>query len=163
MHLRREAAFTLVEIAISLGILAFCLVSIIGLLPTGLSSVRDAECQAAAARLLGQLSNALHGSALSATEYRLPPVGGIPEQKWKVGDPSFNASGVLNAFGFAETAADTALFAWRVEITPPTDTRPDSFGRAIVRIAWPQRAVWSGTSWNNASGQTSALILFRGQ
>jgi type II secretory pathway pseudopilin PulG len=38
---RRKAAFTMVEIAIALGVIAFALVAIIGILPTGLQTQRD--------------------------------------------------------------------------------------------------------------------------
>jgi type II secretory pathway pseudopilin PulG len=38
---RREAAFTMVEIAIALGIIAFALIAIIGVLPAGLQANRD--------------------------------------------------------------------------------------------------------------------------
>ena len=38
---RRQAAFTMVEIAISIGVIAFALVAIIGILPTGLQTQRD--------------------------------------------------------------------------------------------------------------------------
>jgi type II secretory pathway pseudopilin PulG len=37
----KEAAFTMVEIAISIGVIAFALVAIIGILPTGLQTHRD--------------------------------------------------------------------------------------------------------------------------
>ena len=39
--LRREAGFTMVEIAISLGVIAFAIIAIIGILPTGLQGQRD--------------------------------------------------------------------------------------------------------------------------
>src|SRR5688500_125058 len=38
---RREGAFTMVEIAIALAVIAFALVAIIGILPTGLQAQRD--------------------------------------------------------------------------------------------------------------------------
>ena len=39
--LHREAGFTMVEIAISLGVIAFAIIAIIGILPTGLQGQRD--------------------------------------------------------------------------------------------------------------------------
>ena len=39
--LRHEAGFTMVEIAISLGVIAFAIIAIIGILPTGLQGQRD--------------------------------------------------------------------------------------------------------------------------
>src|SRR6188768_670419 len=38
---RREAAFTMVEIAIALGVIAFALVAIVGVLPIGLQTQKD--------------------------------------------------------------------------------------------------------------------------
>ena len=39
--LRPEAGFTMIEIAISLGVIAFAIIAIIGILPTGLQGQRD--------------------------------------------------------------------------------------------------------------------------
>jgi len=40
-HAQREAGFTMAEIAIALGVIAFALIAIIGILPTGLQTQRD--------------------------------------------------------------------------------------------------------------------------
>ena len=53
---RQPAAFSLVEVTLALGIMAFCMVAIFGLLPTGLNTSRDAIAQTAAANIAGALA-----------------------------------------------------------------------------------------------------------
>ena len=66
--LRRPAAFSLVEITLALGVMAFCLVAIFGLLPVGLNSDRAAVEQTAAAGVAAALAADLRQTpAASAT------------------------------------------------------------------------------------------------
>jgi len=53
---RPNAAFSLVEVTLALGIMAFCLVAIFGLLPTGLNTSRDAIAQTAAANIAAAIA-----------------------------------------------------------------------------------------------------------
>ena len=53
---RRTAAFSLVEITLALGVMAFCLVAIFGLLPVGFNSDRAAVEQTAAAGVAAALA-----------------------------------------------------------------------------------------------------------
>jgi len=48
----KQTAFTLVEVAISLGIFAFAIVSILGVLPSGLGLMREAVDGATSSRIL---------------------------------------------------------------------------------------------------------------
>jgi type II secretory pathway pseudopilin PulG len=51
-RLRRVHAFSLVEVAIALGIAAFCLLAVFGLMPIGVQTNRNATSQTAAANIL---------------------------------------------------------------------------------------------------------------
>jgi uncharacterized protein (TIGR02598 family) len=53
---RRVAAFTLSEVALSIGILAFALTPILGLLPTGLRLFRDATQTAVQAQIVQRIT-----------------------------------------------------------------------------------------------------------
>ena len=50
---RRVHAFSLVEVAIALGIAAFCLLAVFGLMPIGVQTNRNATSQSAAANIIG--------------------------------------------------------------------------------------------------------------
>jgi uncharacterized protein (TIGR02598 family) len=56
-HNRRQDAFSLVEVVMALGITAFCLVALLGLMPVGLKTVRDARGDALRAEVLKAMGN----------------------------------------------------------------------------------------------------------
>jgi uncharacterized protein (TIGR02598 family) len=56
-HNRRQAAFSLVEVVMALGIAAFCLVALLGLMPVGLKTVRDARGDSLRAEILKSMGN----------------------------------------------------------------------------------------------------------
>lgn len=55
MKTRNASAFTLVEVTLSIGIAAFCWLAILGLLPAGVSSHKNAVEQTAATNVLASL------------------------------------------------------------------------------------------------------------
>ncbi len=63
----QSAAFSLVEVTLALGIMAFCLVTMFGLLPTGLNTGRDAVEQTAAAGIAGALAADLRQTPAATT------------------------------------------------------------------------------------------------
>src|SRR5437588_2264277 len=52
-------AFSLIEVVVALGVIAFCLTAVIGLLPTGLRTQQDAQEQAKGASALNMVSVAV--------------------------------------------------------------------------------------------------------
>jgi uncharacterized protein (TIGR02598 family) len=54
-HLRFTAGFSLVEVTLALGIAAFCLITIFGLLPVGIQTNQNAISQTAAASILSSV------------------------------------------------------------------------------------------------------------
>jgi uncharacterized protein (TIGR02598 family) len=64
---RESAGFSLVEVTLALGIMAFCLVAVFGLLPTGLNTSRDAIAQTAAANIAGAISADLRQAPAATT------------------------------------------------------------------------------------------------
>ena len=86
----RAAAFSLVEISLALGIAAFCLISIFGLLPVGISSNKTAVDQSAANVILSSVISDLRatprtyprGQATTSPQFSIAipanPVGASP-------------------------------------------------------------------------------------
>jgi len=66
-----RAAFTLIEVAISLGIFSFAFIAILGVIPSGLRSMRDSIDATAGARILQGVEAGLRGkgAATNATIY----------------------------------------------------------------------------------------------
>lgn len=62
IHLRKgrihAAGFSMVEIALAVGIMGFCLVAVLGLLPTGMNTQRSAQEEARAASALEMVASA---------------------------------------------------------------------------------------------------------
>jgi len=59
-----RAAFSLIEVTLALGIAAFCLLTVFGLLPIGLSSTQNAAEQTAVSGIVTAISADLHGTPI---------------------------------------------------------------------------------------------------
>lgn len=72
------SAFSLIEVTISIGIVAFALIAVVGLLPVGLSSQKQANEQATGVQALARISEALQGVHLKdGSNMFLPPVSDL--------------------------------------------------------------------------------------
>jgi hypothetical protein len=135
---RRDAAFSLVEVTIALGIASFCLLVVFGLLPIGMTTNRDSIEQSTAASLSSSIVADLRGtpnSGAASTSPRygvsFPAVGGSPQ----------NTSIFLNADGSTNSltgAGSPPFFRATVTIGAPAAGRVASTGR--VWITWPALA-----------------------
>ena len=154
-----RSAFSLVEVVIALGILAFCLVPLIGLLPAGFQTFRDANDEAAAANIFKELSLAIrnatspHGSGDFAASGRFAAIEWSEGSGAAVTTLAFGQNGKL-------ASASEARFILKLEITPPASRYAS--GRAFISIAWPVTAQWNAAErkWNSAHGSFVNGIVF---
>ena len=108
---KSPSAFSLVEVTLSIGIISFGLLAVVGLLPTGLSSVKNAQEQAFAT----QMANAIATCVQSSSNKTAVAVGG---------DRQYTALAPFNGLN------NTTAIAWQVHIpgtvtevqTPPIVT-----------------------------------------
>lgn len=163
-----QRAFSLVEVTLSLGLVAFCLVSLLGLMPVGLGATSRAGRQAEAARLMEQLASAIHGAVETGDgEFALIDTGGVGQLGWEIAGEAVALQGTLTASGDAVTPVNPAVFAYRISLVPPDSTRPSAFGRAIVSVVWPAAAEftagseWNDGTWSGQQGEMNALVIFR--
>jgi uncharacterized protein (TIGR02598 family) len=63
----RAAAFSLVELVLALGIVAFCLFAVFGLMPVGMQTNRNATSQTAAANIIAAIVADLRTTPAAAT------------------------------------------------------------------------------------------------
>lgn len=151
------SAFSLVEVVLALGIVSFCLLAIVGLLPVGLKAVKNANEQAAAANVVGGIAEALrkasstNGNNFAATFAGQPityALGNVTSSTNQWTDLDLN--GTSDATGKRLSA--------RLEILKqPTATEP---GRAFISVAWPAQATWTNQTWTNAEGSLTSSIQF---
>jgi len=156
----RISGFTLVEVTLALGLVAFCLIAILGLIPVGLDSIRDGNRQAEASRIMKQIATGLHAAHADEDEnYYLVAAGTLGEINWKVGDPEIGPlTGMMTASGTPTSSVADAMFSYSITIDPPADYWVT--GRALIRIAWPAQAVWNGSGWDKSTGNVTSLVLF---
>lgn len=118
----QHGAFSLVEVTLALGVMAFCVLAIAGLLPTGLSSQQASAQQSAAADIIGSIVTDLKSTAKSSTS---SPRFGI----------NIGSGGVIyiKEDGALGTNDDSR---YRVEaVLTPQSGRMATTGR--VQVSWP--------------------------
>lgn len=153
-----RSAFSLVEVTLSIGIVSFCLLGLIGLMPVGLSAVKAAREEAAASNCLNYLATAIR-KASPGTNGSYAVGAFSSDLSWTVGGGNFGRD--LKSLSFAGTTTgdevDKRLVA-RVEIQPPASSA--STGKALISVAWPQSATWTNSNWQNAQGSVSTWLVF---
>lgn len=126
---RPDRGFSLVEVTLAVGVIAFCLIVLVGLLPGGLMAVRDGANEEAAADLLAVVS-----MDVSQTTGETSPVFGVPVRS--------ESPEVVTRFcdGGGKVLPTTEDARFRVDITPRDSGNPRlRFWHAAV-VCPPQAA-----------------------
>jgi uncharacterized protein (TIGR02598 family) len=123
-HNGRQAAFSLVEVVMALGIAAFCLVALLGLMPVGLKTVRDARGDSLRAEILKSM-----GNIAQQTDYSL--LGNLNGKKYY-----FDINGLVVSSTSADAIYEAALSTNAVSLPPAySATNMTSVTVAIRRSA----------------------------
>ena len=139
-----RSAFSLIEVTMALGIVAFGLIAILGLLPTGLNLARECRDETVAVNILSALASDLQYREESSGKTRLYQVhieGG------RTGRTLFDQNG-----GWLGAAADSpeAIYAGSWEIRSQSKGMP---AHALVRVGWPALSP-------QATGMVETLVVF---
>lgn len=132
---RKPSAFTLVEVALALGIAAFCLVTLVGFLPVGMQSEKASNEETRAVNLVGAVIDDL----------RFSPVGG-PSKRFALPDlPAAAATSLLSRQYFlseSETLSSQAGSRYALKITqyPVSSLDAREPLGVLVEVAWPASA-----------------------
>jgi uncharacterized protein (TIGR02598 family) len=154
------AAFSLVEVTLALGVAAFCLIAVLGLLPTSLKTQQASIQQTTANSIISQILSDLRA------DLRLPP--GLASHE---SDAGFQPP--LHGHWLERRTPDTLYFtqegkpvnsgadvaAFRATITyrfPPSDTT----SLANIRVSWPAQ-VNPDTGGVPAGSVTSLIAVNR--
>ena len=144
IQFRRPAGFTLVEIVIALGVATFCLIAILGLLPVGVQTTRDATSETAANSVLASV----------IADLRVTPPGSTISQQYQItfGTPKtlyFDAAGQF-------TTAVGLTSKLRLDVTfPANEGFTHSPTYSYLKVSWPATAPAA-----NASGSIQMFAAF---
>lgn len=129
--------FSLVEITLSLGVMAICLLAVLGLLPIASQTNRSAAADTAAASI----------AAAVLADIRATPRAAATSPQFAV---PFNANSVLffDAEGQTTTLSNNSIY--RAEVTFPVNSSGANAATFVdVKVSWPAAA-----SPANAAGRT---------
>ncbi|HEX5492134.1 MAG TPA: Verru_Chthon cassette protein B [Candidatus Udaeobacter sp.] len=141
--IRDTSAFSLIEVTIALGIAAFCLIAVIGLIPVGVKTNRDAASQTAATNIMAAVISDLRAtsplkasSAQFGINYTTPPT----------------QTRYFDAYG-TPTISLTTNSRYRLDIT--WNAAPPGSRYADLKVWWP-----AASTAANASGSTEMFAAF---
>lgn len=142
-HRLGPAAFSLVEVTLALGVAAFALVAIFGLLPVGLDSDQAATAQSAATNIGTEIVADLH-EIPSATDIASASIASptpssaltAVSPKYKINASATTTTIYLDETGVLLAAAAQARYKAVISFTPPaTGQRTATLGSVV--ISWP--------------------------
>lgn len=162
---RPFAGFSLIEVTIALGLISFCLIALLALLPAGLRNVKETRERIAGASCIEKIAASIRNASLSTTPANTyHAVGGYTNLTWSIGGaPVTGTFTNISLTGDpASAVADQRLVAY-VKVVPPANGV--SSGSALITVAWPNRATWNAGSskWSNAIGSLSTWMIFTPQ
>jgi uncharacterized protein (TIGR02598 family) len=133
------SAFSLVELTLAIGIAAFCLIAVFGLMPVGVQTNRNATSQTAATNIIASVI-----ADMRATTSSTSPQYGI----------TFGTAKTLYFDGAGQfTTSLGANSRYRVSVTFPSS--PSGMSFADVNVTWPAAAAPA-----NASGSVEMFAAF---
>lgn len=151
-------AFSLVEVAVAVGLVTFAMVALFGLLPTGLQSIRESKGQANASLGIERLALSLRQAEEDGAGRMVAaaPFGG--EIEWEASP--VNIGFLLDESGRPTDNAAVARLTVRVDLYPPST--PFGKTRAMIRMAWPAAAEWEADRevWTKADGSVESWVAW---
>jgi len=159
-HSRR--AFSLVEVTLALGIAAFCLIAVFGLMPVGVQTNRNATSQTAATTILSSVVSDMRigaigpGAAQSSLYNIVIPVRG------SIGAPqtrNFDCEGRCSTDLAGSIRSDGSSWSppivtrYQLKVSFPSSATGVTY--ADIKVTWPAAAVPA-----NVSGSAETLAAF---
>ena len=182
-HVRQKSAtahagFSLVEVCLALGIVAFALLPLIGLLTVGLDSYHNANLRGRAAQVVSKIASAIRAGAVTSTGSYAAAAPFDPNGKapitWSLTTTPATTASQYPPIYFDEngeiTTATSSGIGWNppqmvamVILTPPT-TQFDA-GKAQIAVAWPAfipptYTASKGIVFTNPQGHDESTISF---
>lgn len=152
MKRRTRRAFSLVEVTLALGIAAFCLIAVFGLMPIGVQTNRNATSQTAATNIIASVIADMRATT-SSTSRQYGITFGTAKTLY------FDGAGECSIDVNGSTAIDGSSWSpplqtrYRLNITFPLS--PTGLSYADVKLTWP-----AGATPANASGSVETFAAF---
>jgi type II secretory pathway pseudopilin PulG len=169
----QRAGFSLVEVTLALGVVTFCLIALVGLLPVGLDTVKVSNDEAAVINCMEQIAVSIRRAQPKTDEdgkvTHYEASGAYRDLKWPLSEEvvengiSFTLD-KLSPGGFPSIDKDADVdgrqYVARVTIYPPANLM--STGAAKISVAWPAHATWNPESenWQRAQGKVDCWLVF---
>lgn len=152
---QRTSGFSLVEVTLALGIAAFCLIAVFGLMPVGIQTNRNAISQTAATSLIASVLADIRATAratASATPSALYNLN-IPARDDSNTTPQtryFDSTGQF-------TMSPTANSRYQLNVTFPANLGPGTskVTYGYLKVTWPAAATSA-----NVSGSVQMFAAF---
>ena len=143
MTRRNTSGFSLVEVTLAIGIAAFCLIAVFGLMPVGLQTNRNATSQTSAANII----------AAVVADLRATPRGSITSSQFGI---TFGTNPLPLYFDgagqFTAVPGDNSRYQLNITWNP---SAPAGSRYADFKVTWPATA-----SPINASGSAEMFAAF---
>jgi type II secretory pathway pseudopilin PulG len=132
----RAGAFSLVELTLSLGIAAFCLIAVFGLMPVGVQTNRNATSQTASTNILSSVVSDIRASPKgtgASVQY------GIRRSKGNITTVCFDGQGVSTPPqpSNAPCPGGNSRYRLYVRIYPISAQPPYLASYAYLKLVWP--------------------------
>jgi type II secretory pathway pseudopilin PulG len=145
--LRRLHAFSLVELTLALGIAAFCMIAVFGLVPVGVQTNRNATSQTAATNILSSVVSDIRASPKGGVSPFLTAKYKIRRAKGGQTTVCFDGQGQPDGagrIGNVSCLAGNWRYRLYIKIYPPT-ALPSNFipycaNYAVLKLVWPAAA-----------------------
>ncbi len=122
----RARAFSLVELVLALGVLAFCLIAVFGLMPVGMQTNRNATSQTAATNIIGGI----------VADLRTTPAAATTSPQFAI---TFGTDKTLYFDASAQPSTSlTSDSRYRLNIT--WNSAPTGLHYAALKVTWPAAA-----------------------
>ena len=157
--LRSIAAFSLVELALALGVAAFCLIAVFGLMPVGVQTNRNATSQTAATNIIALVVDDLRVTPkTSGTWTGASPLYcvNLGTQKTLYFDSQIQCSTDLAGLGACSCFSGSVSIQtrYRATITFPST---GNLTYAQVKVTWPAAADPATTTPSGSVGMSAVL------
>ena len=128
------SSFSLVEVTLALGVAAFCLIAVLGLLPAGITTQKTSIEQTVARNITSEIIGDLRAGVRARPPAQASKNFGItlPSDSKSPWNPVPTTLYFSNE-GKKQNASDTAVFAANIVYTSSTDTT----AFAKITISWP--------------------------
>lgn len=154
----RSDGFSLIEVALALGVAAFCLIAIFGLLPVAMQSNRTAVEQTAATGIISSVI-----ADLRATPPTVPVGGAATSELYDIDIPAAGGAGSDQQKYFDDDrklvpSENDARYRLTVRFVKILGGEARSASCAILKVSWPAAVDPEATSGRRPEGVVTSFV-----